>query len=73
MDSSEAVLGRLTKLETSWMHLQSDYESLNEVVLENSRRLKTLTDLVNRLNDQMEKQLATTEPRDIGDEKPPHY
>ena len=64
---------RITNLETAIMHLQNDFEALNEVVLSNSRRLDDLQALLQRLTDKFEAQQGETEERNPEDEKPPHY
>lgn len=55
------------------MHLQNDFESLNEVVLENGRRLDDLQSLLQRLTDKFDAKQADEPERDPEDEKPPHY
>lgn len=73
MDENEKNTSRLTKVETTVMHLQNDYEALNEVVLENVRRIeqmaKTIQHLTNRLNSSVEPETE----RVADDEVPPHY
>ncbi len=64
---------RLTELETSLMHLQSDYDSLNDVVLENAKRLDKLSSLLQKLTSRIEAVTEPVEQRNAEDEKPPHY
>ena len=74
MDQGAKNLKRLTELETSMMHLQNDYDSLNEVVLENARRLEKLTGMLQRLTERVDSSAAESAvPRNAEDEKPPHY
>lgn len=70
---SDLQARRLTALETSLMHLQNDYESLNEAVLENAHRLDRLAKLLQRLTDRFEAASDSDPERDPLDEKPPHY
>ena len=64
---------RLTDLETTLMHLQSDYDSLNEVVLDNAKRLGKITAMLQRLTERFEASSEPAQPRNAEDEKPPHY
>ena len=73
MNPNENDLNRITNLENAIMHLQNDFESLNEVVLANSRRLDRLDGLLQRLSDKFAAQQADSNDRDLEDEKPPHY
>lgn len=73
MDESEKNSLRLTKLETSMMHLQNDYDSLNEVVLENARRIEQMAKTIQALADRLQAASEPSSQRDIEDEVPPHY
>ena len=73
MDDNEKNTNRLTDLESSLMHLQSDFDSLNEIVLENSRRLDKLSAMIQRLTDRIDSAGDDELPRSLEDEKPPHY
>ncbi len=73
MNPNENDLNRITNLENAIMHLQNDFESLNEVVLANSRRLDRLDALLQRLSDKFAAQQTGSNDRDLEDEKPPHY
>jgi len=53
MDQSERNRKRITELESSMMHLQNDYESLNEVVLENVQRLEKMRLIIERLESRL--------------------
>ncbi|MFK7767770.1 MAG: SlyX family protein [Mariniblastus sp.] len=73
MDPNEHNAKRLTNLETSLMHLQSDYDSLNEVVLDNARRLDKMAAMLQRLTEKFEAASEPVQERNAEDEKPPHY
>ena len=73
MDENGKNTNRLTDLESSLMHLQSDFDSLNEIVLENSRRLDKLSAMIQRLTDRIDSADDDEPPRSLEDEKPPHY
>lgn len=73
MDESEKNSLRLTKLETSMMHLQNDYDSLNEVVLANARRIEQMAKTIQALADRLQAASEPSSQRDIEDEVPPHY
>ena len=63
---------RLTELELQMMHLQRDFETLNEVVLE----LRRETDKLNEIMRQMGNRLTALQSKDEFDpekERPPHY
>ena len=70
MDRNEQ---RLTNLESTIMHLQNDYESLNQVVLETARRLDTMVKRMQQLTDQIAAANDPQPARRPEDEKPPHY
>ena len=73
MDDREKNAQRLTKLETSMMHLQNDFDSLNAVVLENARRLERMANTIQTLSDRLQAAIEPTSERDAEDEIPPHY
>ncbi len=73
MTSNDRDSDRMTELEFSMMHLQKDFESLNEVVLQNGKRMDELKSLIQRLSDRLDASLDPAEPRSLEDEKPPHY
>ena len=64
---------RVTELELSLMHLQNDYESLNEVVLENAKRLDSMSNMIQQLTDRISDAKDPEPVRKAEDEKPPHY
>lgn len=72
--SEERTHHRLNNLESSLAYLQKDYDSLNEAVLENTKRLEQIKQAVTHLTRQLEGLIdASNEPRRVEDEKPPHY
>ena len=73
MGSSSNNEDRLQKLELSLMHLQNDYDQLNEVVIDQANRLELLQLSISKLTDQVAQSKQPTEPRDPEAEKPPHY
>jgi len=73
MDQSEKDRKRITELETSMMHLQNDYESLNEVVLENAQRLEKMRIVIERLESRLRISSESDSERKAEDEVPPHY
>lgn len=64
---------RITELESTLMHLQNDYDALNEVVLENANRLEKMSAMIQQLTARIESASGDTAPRKLEDEKPPHY
>ncbi len=74
-NSNETDANRLTKLELALMHLQNDYDSLNEMVLKNGSRLDEVHGMLQRLTVKFESQQHSIESqaRKAEDEKPPHY
>ena len=73
MSSTEKNSARITELELSLMHLQKDFESLSDVVIENGKRLDEVKLLLQRLNDRIDQKAEKPEVRNLEDEKPPHY
>ena len=65
---------RLTALEELFTHLQQTTQTLNEVLIEQGRRLAQLEREVNHFGDQLRTSLlAEPTERKPEDEKPPHY
>ena len=73
MDEMEKDAKRLTNLETLMMHLQNDFETLNEVVLENVRRLERMANTIQALSDRLQAASEPTSHAEAEDEIPPHY
>lgn len=64
---------RLTDLESSLMHLQNDFETLNEVVLDHANRIEQMAKAMQRMADRLQAVSETEPERDAEDEIPPHY
>ncbi len=73
MGSSSNNEDRLQKLELSLMHLQNDYDQLNEVVIELANKNERLQQAFAKLTDQFKESQRPESPRDPESEKPPHY
>ena len=69
----EELQSRITKLETMYMHLQSDYEALNETVLMNVTKLERMVSQLTDINNKLPSQLDGGQVGSLEDEKPPHY
>ena len=69
---SKSDRDRIVDAEIALTHLQQDYESINEVVLEQQRVIEQLSQQVQRLESRLD---AAKDPevRDAESEKPPHY
>jgi len=63
---------RIVDAEIALTHLQQDYESLNEVVLQQQKTIEQLSVQVQRLATKVETN-SDPEVRDAESEKPPHY
>ena len=63
---------RIVEAEIALTHLQHDYESLNEVVLEQQKAIEQLSIQIQRLQTKVESN-AEPEIRDAESERPPHY
>jgi uncharacterized coiled-coil protein SlyX len=63
---------RIVDAEVALTHLQHDYETLNEVVLQQQKTIEQLSLQVKRLQTKVE---TNTDPeiRDAEAERPPHY
>ena len=73
MASENRESDRITELELALTHLQKDYESLNEVVLDNGSRLASLESAMQRLTSKLDALSEPSSERRPEDEKPPHY
>ncbi len=73
MSTNERQSSRLTEVELQLMHLEKDFESLNEVVLQQGQKLDELMRSVMRLSDRMNAADDDAGERNMMDEKPPHY
>ena len=66
-----AIAARIEKLETHLMHLEHQYEQLNEVVIEQGRVLARLRREVTKTSDAM--QTMELERIRANNPKPPHH
>lgn len=73
MNETEVLLNRITELEIRWMQLQQDFETLNEVVLEQQREIGVWRAAFARLEARLESIADPEPPRDPLAERPPHY
>ncbi len=73
MNPSDSTSNRIMELELQLMHLQKDFESLNEVVLDQHRRLEEHQRNIDSLVRKLETGLGDLDERSPEDEKPPHY
>jgi len=73
MNQTDKNTTRLIEMETSLMHLQNDFDSINEVVLDQARRIGQLNSMLERLTERFDAAVASESPRTAEDEKPPHY
>ncbi len=73
MAENEKNAKRLTALETSLMHLQNDFDSLNDAVLKNAQRLDLMAKSIQVLSDRLRAASEPVSERSAEDEIPPHY
>jgi uncharacterized coiled-coil protein SlyX len=73
-DAITRLTARICDLEARYTHAQRTVEELNEVVVEQSKRLDTLQRKLVMLGDRFDS-FATheVEPRTLEGDKPPHY
>jgi SlyX protein len=64
---------RLVALELLVTHLERDLGTLNSVLLEQQKEIESLKRLINRLDDRVTRLAEDEEPRNPGEERPPHY
>lgn len=69
---SQSDRDRIVDAEMALTHLQHDYESLNEVVLEQQKAIEQLSVQIQRLQSKVESN-SDPEIRDAEAERPPHY
>ena len=73
MPASDPSAERVVELESLVMHLQSDVEALNAVVLKMQTELDTLKSSFGDLDQRLSSALDVEEAPDPRDERPPHY
>jgi len=65
---------RINDLEMKLEYLQRDYETQNEMLLIDAKRILELEATVKRLGETVELMSSSNEsPKSLEDEKPPHY
>lgn len=70
----ENVVERITTLEEKHVHQERIIADLNEVILDQEKRITRLEALLRRADDRIERlSVAIEEPRSAADERPPHY
>lgn len=70
----ENVVERITTLEEKLAHQERIIADLNEVILDQQKRLTRLEALLQRADDRIERlSVAIDQPRSAEDERPPHY
>ena len=69
----ESFKARINDLESSLGYLQRDFESQNEMILLDAKRINKLEKAVERLAGKIETMSNPESIRDLEDEKPPHY
>ena len=75
MADERDLVARITHLEVALAHQQRDYETLNLVVTEQANQVDRLRRSLQRLTERIEalQTAAETPPRNLEDDKPPHY
>ena len=63
---------RINDLEQQCMYLQRDFETLNQVVLEQGRQLDQIKLMLEQMGQRIDG-AQTYQPPSLQDEKPPHY
>lgn len=71
-ESSDQTSQRLEQVESALMHLQHDFESLNDTLLHQQKLIDELKQSINKLSATVET-LGDDEDRSPEDERPPHY
>jgi len=64
---------RLIALESAVMHLQHEFELVNTIVLEQQKQLGSITQLLRRMDAQLDNLSSPSEKFDPKAERPPHY
>ena len=73
-DPDKGLKNRLNNIEMSLGYLQRDFESQNEMILVDAKRILKLEETVKRLNETVELLSSQSNlPGKPEDEKPPHY
>jgi len=73
MSDNSPLADRVLELEMLVTHLQRDLETLNSVVLDQQKQLDALRQLISKLDNRVTGLGEGDEPRDLREERPPHY
>lgn len=73
LEDQSKLESRVTELESALMHFQNDYDALNEVVLDMANRIERMSLTIQQLTRRLENASEVAPPRNLEDEKPPHY
>ncbi|MGE5192044.1 MAG: SlyX family protein [Deltaproteobacteria bacterium] len=73
MPPSQTQDERLVAVELLVTHLERDLGTLNSVLLEQQKEIESLKRLIGRLDDRVTSLTEPEEPRDLREERPPHY
>jgi uncharacterized coiled-coil protein SlyX len=73
MSATESPQDRIIKLEFLVTHLEHELATMNSVLLEQRKEIDALKQTTARLDDRVSRLADDEEPRDPGDERPPHY
>jgi SlyX protein len=73
MSASDPREERLVSLELLIMHLERDLGALNAALLDQQKQIDSLKRVLSRLEDRVSQMSDDSEPREPGDERPPHY
>lgn len=73
MAASQTSEERIIALELMVMHLERDHSALNASLLEQQKEIEALRRTIARLDDRIARLGEDEEPRDPGEERPPHY
>ena len=73
MPDSSPLADRVLELEMLVTHLQRDLETLNSVVLDQQKQLDALRLRISKLDHRLTGLAEGDEPRNLLEERPPHY
>ncbi len=73
MSASAPREERLVSLELLVTHLERDLGAMNAALLEQQKQIDSLKRAIVRLEGRVTQLTEETEPRDLKDERPPHY
>jgi uncharacterized coiled-coil protein SlyX len=64
---------RLVALELLVTHLESDLGALNSALLAQQKQIDALRGVINRLESRVTQRVDEDDPRELKEERPPHY